>query len=221
MASWQAQSGARKFWNKTLLPAARKSRKQTVILPRARWVRRWLEVESGLGEGVWYPAPPDAELAQAMKDLGVPVKRDAPSVVWFDHLDREIDPAAALRKLAKNLPKGGKLFLTGWLSTGFDVSVLGSAHPGINPLERLNLLTPEGVGLLARRCGLVEAELSTPGALDLQIVRKNFRGDGKTSTAPFMNFLLQNDGPDLEHEFMNFLQSNRLSSHGRVVLKKK
>lgn len=221
MISWHDQSGARKFWSKTLLPAARKSRKQTVILPRARWVRRWLEVENGLGEGVCFPGPPDAELTQAMNDLGVPVKRDAPSVIWFDHLDREIDPAAALRKLAKNLPKGGKLFLTGWLSTGFDVSVLGSAHPGINPLERLNLLTPEGVGLLARRSGLVEAELSTPGALDLQIVRKNFGGDGKNPTTPFMNFLLQKGGSDLEHEFMNFLQSNRLSSHGRIVLKKK
>jgi len=221
MATWLTQSGARKFWNKTLLPSAKTSRKQTVILPRARWVRRWLELESDLGEGVWFPAPPDAELAQAMKGLGVPVKRDAPSVIWFDHLDREIDPAAALRKLAKNLPKGGKLFLTGWLSTGFDVSVLGAAHPGINPLERLNLLTPEGVGHLARRGGMVEAELSTPGALDLQIVKKNFRGDEKNPTTPFMNFLLQKGGSDLEHEFMNFLQSNRLSSHGRIVLKKK
>jgi hypothetical protein len=221
MASWLTQSGARKFWNETLLPSARKSRKETVILPRVRWVRRWLEVESGLGEGVCFPGPPDAELMQAMNDLGVPVKRDAPSVIWFDHLDREIDPAVTLRKLAQNLPKGGKFFLTGWLSTGFDVSVLGAAHPGINPLERLNLLTPEGIGHLARRCGLAEAELSTPGALDLQIVRKNFRGDRKNPPTPFMNFLLQNDGSDLEHEFMNFLQSNRLSSHGRIVLKKK
>jgi hypothetical protein len=220
-ASWLTQSGARKFWNEALLPSARKSRNETVILPRVRWVRRWLEVESGLGEGVCFPAQPDAELAQAMKDLGVPVKSDAPSVIWFDHLDREIEPAATLRKLAQNLPKGGKLFLTGWLSTGFDVSVLGAAHPGINPLERLNLLTPEGVGHLARRSGLVEAELSTPGALDLQIVRKNFRGDRKNPPTPFMNFLLQKRGPGLEHEFMNFLQSNRLSSHGRIVLKKK
>lgn len=221
MASWLAQSGARKFWNEILLPSARKSRKETVMLPRARWVRRWLEVENGLGEGVCFRAQPDAELTQAMKELGVPVKSDAPAVIWFDHLDREIDPAAALRKIARDLRQGGKIFLTGWLSTGFDVSVLGAAHPGINPLERLNLLTPEGVGHLARRCGLAEAELSTPGSLDLQIVRKNFRSDGKIPTPPFMNFLLQNSGSDLEHELMSFLQSNRLSSHGRIVLKKK
>jgi hypothetical protein len=221
MAAWRKGGAARKFWNQTLLPVARKTRKETMILPRARWVRRWLEVEGGLAEGVHFPANPDPDLVKSLQDLGVPLKQGAPAAIWFEHLDREVNPASALRALTGTLPPGGKIFMTGWLSTGFDVSMLGASHPGINPLERLNLFSPEGIRQMARQCGLTVAEFSTPGALDLQIVRKHMPRNGKHHPSPFLNFLLQKGGSNLEHEFMSFLQGNRLSSHGRMVLKKK
>ena len=221
LEDWKIESAARNYWKKNLLPLAGNARRDAVAMPRALWVRRWLEVDGKAGLGIRVLGESDPDLLWAFQKLGVPIRSDAPTAIWFEQLDREPDPSGALKKIGRETPVDGKIFLTTWLSTGFDVSVLGSLHPAINPLERLNLFSPDGLRRLARRCGWEVAELSTPGILDLQIVRKSLPLRNPGGSSPFLNFLLQKGGPDVEHEFMSFLQANRLSSHGRLVLKKR
>jgi hypothetical protein len=161
----------------------------------------------------------DPGLIAALEEAGLEVENAAKAVLWFDRMDRVENPQKKLKLLMGGLGAGGKIFATTWLCSGFDVSLLGSDHPAVNPLERLNLYTPAGLRRLAQGAGTDLVEFSTPGGLDLEVVKKVY-AKKKNQTPPFLDSMLENKDPNMNHEFMNFLQSNRLSSFGRIVLRK-
>jgi len=218
LEAWEKESAARKFWREKILPAAEEGRKERIHRPRAGWVRRWLEMDQA-GGSVSLCEMEDPGLIAALKEAGLQLETGAKAVLWFDKMDRVENPQKKLKSLMGGLSAGGKIFATAWLCSGFDVSLLGPDHPAVNPLERLNLYTPEGLRRLAQGVGSDLVEFSTPGGLDLEVVKKAF-AKKKNQTSPFLDSMLDNKDPNMNHEFMNFLQSNRLSSFGRIVLRK-
>ena len=218
LETWEKESAARKFWREKILPAAKEGRKERIHRPRARWVRRWLEMESQVGGSFSLCAAEDPGLIAALEEAGLQLEARAKAVLWFDRMDRVENPQQKLKSLMGGLGARGKIFATAWLCSGFDVSLLGPDHPAVNPLERLNLYTPEGLHRLAQGAGTDLVEFSTPGGLDLEVVKKAY-AKKKNQTTPFLDSMLENKDPNMNHEFMSFLQSNRLSSFGRIVLR--
>lgn len=144
------------------------------------------------------------------------------AVCAFDALQHQVDPIEFLNRLAGHIQPGGFCFLTSVVSSGFDVMSLGAASDLILPPERLRLFSVEGIERIIKDSGCWEVvELSTPGQLDFEYVRSAVIN--KTLPNRFANYLVKCRGgdPDFGNQLSEMLQRWRLSSHCRVVVKKK
>ena len=110
--------------------------------------------------------------------------------------------------------------MTCHLSSGLEVKVLEENSDIFVPMERINLLSFEGMNaLIANVGGLEILEFSTPAVLDIPNLESKLRqSEGNT----FFKYIfdVRKDEKLLE-SFQDFLQLNRLGSYGRLVLRKK
>ena len=138
----------------------------------------------------------------------------------FEVLDRISDADQLLMAVNKMLKKGGLIFITAILASGFDVQVLWEKADNLYPPDRLNVFSLEGLKILFVRHGFECLELSTPGILDVDIVAKAVEKDMDLKISRFTRNLLER-GEETRNSFQEFLQQNLLSSYARVVLRKK
>jgi hypothetical protein len=141
-------------------------------------------------------------------------------ITAFEHFDHESDPFALLREARELLAPEGLLLLTARTCSGFDVQVLWDQNPYIFVPEHLNLLSIDGLNRLLDRAGFEVTELSTPGQLDLQLVRDAVARDPSIHPPRFIQELLAADSRAHE-DFQGFLQKYRLSSHVRIAARLK
>lgn len=139
--------------------------------------------------------------------------------VLLESLDRTDDPAGLLKSVSDRLAEGGLLFVTALLSTGFDFSVLGTRNLYLYPPDRANCFSREGLSKLLEQSGFVLQEVSTPGVLDLQIVRAHAQRDTALPLSVFEKNLVSSD-LETQRAFQEFLQQRGLSSFARLVAKK-
>ena len=92
---------------------------------------------------------------------------------------------------------------------------------GVYPPERLNLLSVEGLTLLFERHGFEALEFSTPGVLDVESVRREMQIHPGGDLPRLITYLIKNRGEEAMEALQEFLQRFRLSSFGRIVLRKK
>jgi hypothetical protein len=138
----------------------------------------------------------------------------------FEKVEHQFSPLALLESMRSMLVPGGLFFFTTRTITGFDLQVLWDKTPYIFVPEHLNLLSVSGIRMLVERAGLELVELSTPGQLDLQLVKHASEQDPSIQLPRFVELLLK-DRDALAHEdFQAFLQKHRLSSHVRVAAQK-
>ncbi|MEM6600331.1 MAG: Gfo/Idh/MocA family oxidoreductase [Verrucomicrobiota bacterium] len=215
---WEKESAARKFWDDNVFQASKDKRRQQVAIPRAIWIRQSLELASVPLQIELNGA--DELLNDALGELEVEVVEGAEALGFFDILDRCSNPSEAIGQISQKISSGGILLGNAWLCSGFDVALLREKHPAVNPLERLNLYTEKGLKLLFESEGFEASEFSTPGVLDLETVRAEGLALGG-ALAPFARALLESSEQATEHEFIEFLQRNRLSSFARFVMRKK
>ncbi len=138
----------------------------------------------------------------------------------FEKVEHQFSPAAYLQSVGGALADGGLFFFTTRTISGFDLQILWGRTPYIFVPEHLNLLSVEGIALLVERCGFELIELSTPGQLDLELVRHAARNDPSIKLPPFITYLLENRDQEAHWDLQEYLQKHRLSSHVRVVVKK-
>ena len=67
----------------------------------------------------------------------------------------------------------------------------------------------------------LDLRISTPGMLDVEVLKRNLKSDGPTGTAAFFDYLIRSRGPECLESLQEFLQANRLSSFARLILMKK
>lgn len=143
--------------------------------------------------------------------------REAAVVTAFQQLESQFSPLDLVRTAHDMLAPGGLFFLTTRTISGFDLSVLWDKAPYIFVPEHLNLLSIEGLTRLVARGGLELVELSTPGQLDVELVRHAVSADSSIELEPFIQYLLE-ERDELAHaDFQEFLQKHRLSSHVRIA----
>jgi hypothetical protein len=162
-------------------------------------------------------APQDQRPMETAGDLA---SKKFKAVSLIETLGRVESPLEVLKWAFDHLEVDGLCFITTVLSTGFDVQVLGSKSNALVPPDRLNLLSFEGLQMLIQETGFEVVEMSTPGVLDLQNV-KSAMSDG-AEVPSFVRYMIEKRANNARfvYDFETFLQSNGLSSQGRVVLRK-
>lgn len=170
---------------------------------------------------------PSNNLAQRCKNLGFEVvnsiledvsqeyNQKGDIVVCFEVFEHVHDPFDFLKNLKRLCRKGGLILFTTLSIDGFDLSILGSESKQIHPPHHINFLSIRGFKDLFNRVGLKEVKVSTPGLLDVDIVR-NFFNDNPTwiGKNPFLDKIILNE--KLGEAFQEFLSKNSLSSHAWV-----
>jgi Zn ribbon nucleic-acid-binding protein len=147
-------------------------------------------------------------------------KADADVVSIFEVADRTADVDRLFTNLRLLLRKGGLCFMTAILASGFDIQTLWENAENIYPPDRLNVFSTEGLKALFERHGFECLEFSTPGILDVDIVKKAISDGAHADIPKFIKYLLKNRSGDVQKEFQEFLQRNLLSSYGRILLRK-
>lgn len=142
-------------------------------------------------------------------------------VTAFEVIDSASDVDKLFRSINGLLKPGGLCFITTISISGFDLQVLWGDSQTIFPVDRIKLLSSEGLKALCQRHGFEMLEYSTPGLLDLDIVKNAVKRNGQLSVSRFVKTLIRRDDDQLNKDFQEFLQINKLSSFVRVVLRKK
>jgi len=126
------------------------------------------------------------------------------------------DPLAFLSKLASFTRPGGWVFFTTLGTDGFDIRVLGEHANAVFPPHHLNFMSVGGFETLCERAGLVDIEITTPGKLDVDIVRNKLaEKPSLLQGQAFLEFILADERKSAA--FQKFLAANQLSSHTWVL----
>jgi len=136
----------------------------------------------------------------------------------FDHV---FNVEIFLNAVKSLLTDRGLLFFTTSTISGFDLQVLWNNSKTIFPPDKINLLSIEGIVKLLERCGFEIIELSTPGQLDVELVKNAMENNDKLQVPRFISYFLKNRDKNAHRSFQEFLQQFKLSSHVRVAARRK
>lgn len=174
---------------------------------------------------------PTPSLAAACRERGIdvieaPIERvdvdehRADVVAAFEVLEHLLDPAAFIDACGRLLQPGGLLVLSCPNGRGFEIEVLAEASDTVD-MEHLNYFTPSSLSQLVTGRGFEVLEVSTPGLLDVDIVRNKVLHDGfDLAGQRFLQMVLLEDYERLGSAFQGFLQANGLSTHMWLVARR-
>lgn len=146
---------------------------------------------------------------------------NANAVTAFAVFDHVFNVEIFLKAVKSLLTDKGLLFFTTSTISGFDLQVLWNNSKTIFPLDKINLLSIEGIVKLLERCGFEIIELSTPGQLDVELVKNAMENNDKLQVPRFISYFLKNRDENAHRSFQEFLQQFKLSSHVRVAARRK
>lgn len=138
-------------------------------------------------------------------------------IASFETVEHLRSPSEFFWECHRMLSANGLLVFTCPNGKGFDIETLGPLSDSVDH-EHLNYFNPESIRLLLKNCGFTAIEISTPGRLDAELVRKKvFDGMLDLDGAPFLKRVLIDDWEKTGAAFQQFLAENMLSSHLWVV----
>ena len=141
-------------------------------------------------------------------------------VTCFEVLEHVYDPLAFLQVLRRLVRPGGYVLVSTLCIDGFDLQVLWDKSNQISPPHHINFLPVEGFKKLFQRAGLINVEVTTPGRLDVDIVRNACKSNPELLQGQrFLNNLLEDDSSATA--LQNFLVEQLKSSHAWVIGQRK
>ena len=146
---------------------------------------------------------------------------NANAVTAFAVFDHVFNLKVFLNAVKSLLTDRGLLFFTTSTISGFDLQVLWNNSKTLFPPDKINLLSIEGIIKLLERCGFEIIELSTPGQLDVELVKNAMQNNDKLKVPRFISYFLKNRDKNAHRSFQEFLQQFKLSSHVRVAARRK
>ena len=142
-------------------------------------------------------------------------------VAAWEVIEHLFSPAKFIVSMRALLEPGGVLLLSCPNIEGFDMMVLGCALADNFGLEHINMFNPPSLTLLLERHGFGILELTTPGQLDAELVRKKIlAGKFSVDDNPFLKRVLIDDWERVGESFQRFLSENGMSSHMVVMAQK-
>ena len=166
---------------------------------------------------------PDARLAETCRASGFDVVERAVEAIAdgsvgadlasaFEVLEHVFSPVEFLRACARTLQPGGMLLFTTLTVSGFDLQELREHSRSITPPQHLNFASVEGMERLIARAGLEMVSITTPGRLDVDIVRNRLAAEPELPVSRFARAVAAADEATRQ-AFQRFLSDHRLSSH--------
>jgi len=140
-------------------------------------------------------------------------------VLYFDQFRCLANPIRALTEIRGLLRDSGLLVMNMTVGSGFDILALRDKSENFLPYEVVLLPSTEGVEHLLNKAGFDVLEMSTPGALDVQHVELS--KDALGASDLFVQYLINKTDRSTHAEFQRFLQKSGMSSHARVIAKKR
>ncbi len=213
------------------------SRTDNVYTPKLEWIQETLRLQEMIRPQILEAMIPPSSFTPLLKESGsfsevltigdmelaaVPQGESQPLVqtaVLLESLDRVDDPGAVLNGVAARLAQGGLLFITALVASGFDLAVLGARNLYLYPPDRANCFSLKGLMMLLKAAGFTLLEVSTPGVLDVEIVRAHVQQNPGVALSAFERQLIEADR-ETHTAFQAFLQQRGLSSFARVVARK-
>lgn len=139
------------------------------------------------------------------------------AVLLYGEMDRVADPAALLRVVRANLPRGTLVFIATSCADGLEYEILGADSPSFIPLDRLNIFSVEGFSRMTRDLGYTTCEVSTPGRLDAVILQRYFT-EIENADVPFWSGFFRSANKDRLRDLQILLQRSLRSGVMRFVL---
>lgn len=140
-------------------------------------------------------------------------------VVCFEVLEHVYDPLTFVKTLSRLARPGGYVFVSTLCVDGFDIQMLWNKSNSIFPPHHINFLSVAGFERLFARAGLTNVDVSTPGQLDVDIVRNAIKREPNLmNNQRFLRRIVADH--DIAVNFQEFLVVNRLSSHAWVIGRK-
>ncbi len=200
---------------------------------------RFLEVGSGFGTfceelrnlGAFeeiIALEPTPDLAETCRKRGLDViekfveeldieEGSVDAIAAFEVIEHLFDPGDFIRHCSRILAPGGLLILTCPNVKGFEISVLRETSLSVD-VEHLNYFHPGSLSRLVERHGFEVVEVTTPGELDAELVRKQIlSNDFDPSNHLFLRRILIDEWESTGRAFQRFLADNNLSSHMWLV----
>ena len=134
----------------------------------------------------------------------------------FEVLEHVFNPQEFLSAARRILRPGGILMFTTLTVSGFDIQVLWENSKSVYPPHHINLLSVQGMHHLMERSGMSLVDLSTPGELDVEIVQNILHENPEIQLPRFASSII-NAPEEVRADFQNFLKTNALSSHIRII----
>ncbi len=134
-----------------------------------------------------------------------------------DAFQRAINPQDLIHRIHERLKPEGLLILSCRSGTGFDILSLREHSDSIFPYDHICLPSPRGMEALLQENGFEVLETTTPGLLDMQLIR-----NGELPPDQLFQRYLKETLPESEDAgIQEFLARMKLSSHLRVVARKR
>lgn len=141
-------------------------------------------------------------------------------VVAFEVLEHINDPRNFLRDIGKLVREDGLLVMSTPNTDGLEISRLGALSTAMM-FDHVRLFSPRSIRYLLDCEGWDLLAVETPGEFDIDIIRNNFEaGLIDLESDPALRFICKGDAK-LRSEFQSFLQGELLSSHMKLVARKR
>lgn len=251
LARFYVDSPSTSFWVNEFFKPVAETRREKIFRPRAEYLTRkyadgqaWVIGDIGSGFGLfleelsklWEKArliaiEPSREMSEICRSKGFEVLPCALEEVGgrnekfdlltsFELFEHVFEPQTFLGKAWELLRPEGRLFLTTLNGNGFDIQVLWERSKSVAPPHHLNFFNPRSITMLLEKTGFIIEEIATPGELDWDIVEGMMRNEG-IDAGRFYKFLASEGTVRCKKEFQEWIARNNLSSHMRVVAKKR
>ncbi len=139
----------------------------------------------------------------------------------FEVVEKIFDPGRFFAGAYNACRKNGLFIITSTTSSGYEYQVLGENSPNLIPPDRMNLLSLEAFSMQIEKAGFEVIEISTPGRLDIEMVKKTFEKNPDVPLDPFWKYLFRYRDENALHSLQEYLQQFQLSSHVRIAAVKK
>ena len=131
----------------------------------------------------------------------------------FEHL---FDPKLFLDTLFNVMDSGEIFIFTTLNGMGVDLQSLMEDSKSVSPPFHVNFFNPKSINSLLKRSGFELIEVSTPGKLDIDILKNN----KENIKDRFIKNFLEYANEDEQHKMQEFISQNNLSSHMMIICKK-
>jgi hypothetical protein len=138
-------------------------------------------------------------------------------ILNINNLQQTVDPLEDINRIAAGLRKGGLMFFSARIGTGFDILTMRE-HSKVFPFEHVFLPSMDLLTGIFNQAGFKVLEVSTPGTLDVIFVKEN--KEFLNEEESFIKYMMDGCPVDVLQDFQRFLQKSGLSSYAQIVARK-